>query len=125
LAGVSYATDKIDAGWLHSFAIICNTVGIVWLAKTIIIGVLKRIRPPRVFLVMRILSILGFLAFILNIGLSIHFVNGRKTANPVSVVLQNPFETARKHFFGAGKDDATDIQAELKESLEKAKEHEK
>jgi tetratricopeptide (TPR) repeat protein len=115
MAAVSYAADRIDKGWLHSLAIICNVVGIVWLAKTIITGVLKRIRQThaRQLLFFKIFPALAILTVVLDIGLSIHFVKNRATGNPVSVVLQNPFEAARKRFFGAGKDDKTDMRADI------------
>jgi tetratricopeptide (TPR) repeat protein len=109
LAGVSYSADRLGKEWLHSLAIILNIVGIVWFAKTIIVGMLKRIRPSLVLVVFQVLRILSIP---LDIGLSVHFVKGREAGNPVSVFLQNPFEAAR-NLFGAGKDDKTDMQADI------------
>jgi hypothetical protein len=50
---------------------------------------------------------------LIDLGLSVHFVKGRDTANPVSVILQNPFVAVGKRFFGAGMDNRTDMQVDI------------
>jgi tetratricopeptide (TPR) repeat protein len=100
MAGFSYFADRVDTDLLHSLAIIANIAGIAWCSKTILVGVLKRVlRPKRLIAA---LVALRLLTVLLDIGLSVYFVKSRKTENPVSVVLQNPFRTAQ-NFFGGGK----------------------
>jgi tetratricopeptide (TPR) repeat protein len=123
LAGMSYIADGLDKGWLHSLAIIFNIAGIVWFVQTII----KRTIGSRLLSIMPqnakyedflfrhgclfLLSLL--LVLVLDIGASVYFVKGRTTGNPTSIFLQNPFEAARKRIFSAGKNDTTDMGADI------------
>jgi tetratricopeptide (TPR) repeat protein len=124
MAGMSYNADWFDDGWLHSLAIIVNIAGMVWFAQTIIYRTIVRhlqiinansIRNNKhinVFITTLIL-LLVLLGPAFGVGISIHFIKGRKAGNPVSIVLQNPFEAARKHFFGAGKNDTSDMPTDI------------
>jgi uncharacterized membrane protein YeaQ/YmgE (transglycosylase-associated protein family) len=100
-AAVSYLATSLDIGWLHSFAIFLNISWILYFAVVILIFFMRFTRRPKLILVVSIA--LFFLSIIPLIGLSVHYIKGRKTGNPVSIVLQNPIEAARKHFFGADK----------------------
>jgi TPR repeat protein len=104
---VSYLATGLDIGWLHSLAIFFNISWILYLALTILVWIMGFTRRPK--LVLAVYSVLAFLFLILLIGFNVHYIKGRKTGNPVSIVLQNPIEAARKRFFGAGKDKTEEI----------------
>jgi hypothetical protein len=85
----------------YNSAIIMNIVFILTVAKEIVGPILGIIFLHRRKL-SRIVSVVVFLLYCIGvIGLSAHYIKGRKTENPVSIILQNPFEAARKYVFGA------------------------
>ncbi|GHU94655.1 hypothetical protein FACS189479_07640 [Spirochaetia bacterium] len=103
---VSYLATVLDIGWLHSLAIFVNICGILGFLISIIGIVLALTKSTRVKI---ICLVLYFLSIIPMIGLSVHYIKGRKTGNPISIVLQNPFEAVRNHFFGTGKGMSTEF----------------
>jgi hypothetical protein len=119
MAGTSYIADRLDKGWMHSLAIIFNIAGMVWFVQTVIDRtILIRLRIMQIKnknkrLFAFIMALMLFSPVLIGIGTSVHFVKGLKTENPISIFLQNPFEAARKYFSGAGKNDATDMRADI------------
>jgi membrane protein implicated in regulation of membrane protease activity len=101
-AVISYLATFLNIGWLHSLAILCNIGSIISIAVWIVLiipGIISGL-TGRVKLYQTVSIALFILSIILTIGLSVHYIKGRKAENPVSIVLQNPFEAARKYVFG-------------------------
>jgi hypothetical protein len=101
-AAVSYLATGLDIGWLYSLAIIGNVGLIFSLAFSIVVFIIRiigRKNAKRILWISILLFLLGISGIISVICFSVHYIKGRKTENPVSFVLQNPFEAARKHFF--------------------------
>jgi hypothetical protein len=106
MLAVSYIATGLNIGWLHSFAILANIGGILTLAVSIIGVLLVIVMPKRAA---ALIAVVFFISGILTLGFGIHYIKGRKAGNPVSIVLQNPFEAARKHFFGKDKKNAKQL----------------
>jgi uncharacterized protein YgiM (DUF1202 family) len=106
-AALSYLATALDKGWLYSLAIISNISWIVWLPFIIIggtiIGVMTGIKSRQAGKAAMAVGCIYVLLLIPVIGLSVHYIKGRKAGNPVSIILQNPFEVARKRIFGAAR----------------------
>jgi len=96
---ISYLATGFDISLLHSMAIFFNVSWILLLAYYMVFFVIRIICKKRAKLIIGIAAMLGILMGILTICFSVHYIKGRKTENPISIVLQNPFEAARKHFF--------------------------
>ncbi|MFP3042735.1 sel1 repeat family protein [Treponema primitia] len=103
MAAVSYITTGLNIGWLRSFAIIYNIFSLLCIPLGILSGIMAVIKPKRLVIFGIIFWILFIILIPIGIGTSVHYVKGRKAGNPVSIVLQNPFEAVRKQFFGASK----------------------
>jgi hypothetical protein len=90
-----YLSSIHNIGWLRSLEIIFNIGLIVFIAAVIIYFVLAHIWPRRSN---GIMVALFFLALIPTIGLGVHYVKGRKTGNPVSIILENPYAAITRAF---------------------------
>jgi hypothetical protein len=106
-AVVSYLAKGLDTGWLYSLAIFFNICWITSLPLSIIASVFAILimasKGRAQAIVTAVFYCLYVLLGIAVIALSVHYIRGRKAGNPVSIVLQNPFEAARERIFGAAR----------------------
>jgi hypothetical protein len=106
-AAISYLATGLDIGWLHSLAIIFNISWILYFTMIVISYIMILIWPKRAAAIVIVLYILYGIAII---GPSIHYIKGRSMGNPVSIILQNPFEAVRTRIFGASSTEAIFIE---------------
>jgi TPR repeat protein len=101
---VSYIATAFNIGWLYSLAIFFNVSWIITLVVIIISTVMRLIWPRHAAVIWTVLLLLSLIPII---GLNVHYIKGRTRGNPVSIILQNPFEVLRIRIFGA--DNAKEI----------------
>jgi uncharacterized protein YgiM (DUF1202 family) len=108
-AVLSYLATGLDIGWLYPVAIFFNISWMIYAAFFIIadliigIGRIMGLKGRNVGKAATVYGCFYMLLLIPIIALTVHYTRGRKTGNPVSIVLQNPFEAARERIFGAAR----------------------